>query len=62
MLSQEMLNESGMSMDYQIILIASAIILLIYPAMLLWGWWKGQFKDIEEAKYRVLEMEEEDAN
>lgn len=61
MLSQEMLNESGMSMDYQIILIASAIILLIYPAMLLWGWWKGQFKDIEEAKYRVLEMEEEDA-
>jgi nitrogen fixation-related uncharacterized protein len=51
-----------MSVDYQIILAASAIILLIYPAMLLWGWLKGQFEDIEEAKYRIIEREEEDAD
>jgi cbb3-type cytochrome oxidase maturation protein len=51
-----------MSIDYQIILAASLIILLIYPAMLLWGWLKGQYEDIEEAKYRVIEMEEQDAD
>lgn len=51
-----------MPVDYQIILAASLIILLIYPAMLLWGWLKGQYEDIEEAKYRVIEMEEQDAD
>ena len=51
-----------MSVDYQIILVASAIILLIYPAMLLWGYLKGQYEYIEEAKYRIIEMEEQDAD
>lgn len=49
----------GTSVDYQIILIASVVILLIFPLLLLWGWRKGQFRDIEEAKYRMIEMEEE---
>jgi len=48
-----------MSLDYLIILIASVVILIIFPILLYWGWKKGQFKDIEEAKYRMLEMEEE---
>ena len=26
--------------------------------MLVWGWKRGQFKDIEEAKYRMLEDRE----
>ncbi|HMB44822.1 MAG TPA: cbb3-type cytochrome oxidase assembly protein CcoS [Candidatus Methanoperedens sp.] len=47
--------------DYSIILISSVIILLIFPAILYWGWRKGQFRDIEEAKYRMIEMEEENA-
>lgn len=48
--------------DYAIILIASIIILLIFPLLLYWGWRKGQFKDIEEAKFRMMEMEEENGN
>ena len=54
--------DPSMSLDYQIILIASVIILIIFPILLIWGWRKGQFKDIEEAKYRMIEMEEEHAN
>lgn len=27
-------------------------------AFLIWGWKRGQFKDIEEAKYRMLEERE----
>lgn len=27
-------------------------------AFLLWGWRKGQFRDIEEPKYRMLEEKE----
>ncbi len=53
---------NGESLDYQIILIASVIILIIFPILLIWGWRKGQFKDIEEAKYRMIEMEDEHAN
>lgn len=30
-------------------------------AMLVWGWKRGQFKDIEEAKYRMLEDREPEA-
>ena len=48
--------------DYAIILISSVIILLIFPILLYWGWKKGQFKDIEEAKYRMIEMEDENAH
>lgn len=51
--------DPSMSLDYQIILIASVVILLIFPLLLLWGWRKGQFKDIEDAKYRVIENEED---
>lgn len=29
--------------------------------MLIWGWKRGQFKDIEEAKYRMLEDREPEA-
>ena len=51
------LMQGSMSLDYQIILIASVVILLIFPLLMLWGWRKGEFKDIEEAKYRVIEQE-----
>jgi cbb3-type cytochrome oxidase maturation protein len=29
--------------------------------MLIWGWKRGQFKDIEDAKYRMLEDREPEA-
>jgi len=64
MLSGHVMTDGSMSIyytDYTIILIASVIILLIFPALLYWGWRKGQFKDIEEAKYRMIELEEENA-
>ena len=48
--------------DYTIILISSVIILLIFPILLYWGWKKGQFRDLEEAKYRMIEMEDENGN
>jgi cbb3-type cytochrome oxidase maturation protein len=48
--------------DYTIIMISSVIILLIFPILLYWGWKNGQFKDLEEAKYRMMEMEEENGN
>jgi len=65
MLPDHVMTEAVMSIDpadYTIILIASVIILLIFPALLYWGWKKGQFKDIEEAKYRMIEMEDENAH
>lgn len=64
MLSDNVMSETVMSIDpadYTIILIASVIILLVFPALLYWGWKKGQFKDIEEVKYRMMEMEEKNA-
>ena len=64
MLSEHMMTDGSMSIyyaDYTIVLIASVIILLIFPALLYWGWRKGQFKDIEEAKYMMIELEEENA-
>ena len=54
--------DPSMALDYQIILIASVMILIVFPILLIWGWRKGQFKDIEEAKYRMIEMEDEYAN
>ena len=30
-------------------------------AFLIWGWKRGQFKDIEEAKYRMLNDQEPEA-
>lgn len=54
--------DPSMSLDYNIILIASVVILIIFPFLMYWGWRKGQFRDIEEAKYRMLEMEEEHAD
>jgi len=65
MLADHMMTGGSMSIntaDYSIILIASVIILLIFPAILYWGWRKGQFRDIEEAKYRMIEMEEENGS
>lgn len=62
MLPDNVMTDSMMSIDpadYAIILIASVIILFIFPILLYWGWKKGQFKDLEEAKYRMIEMEEE---
>ena len=64
MLSEHVMTDGSMSIynaDYTIILIASVIILLIFPALLYWGWRKGQFNDMEEAKYRMIELEEENA-
>jgi len=54
--------DPSMSLDYQIILIASVVILLIFPLLMLWGWRKGQFKDIEDAKYRVIQNEDDYAD
>ncbi len=34
------------------------LIALIGVAFLIWGWQRGQFEDIEEAKYRMLEDKE----
>ncbi|MCX9085603.1 MAG: cbb3-type cytochrome oxidase assembly protein CcoS [Candidatus Methanoperedens sp.] len=48
--------------DYTIILISSVIILLVFPILLYWGWKKGQFRDLEEAKFRMLDMEDENGN
>ena len=65
MLADHMMTGGSMSIntgDYSIILISSVIILLIFPAILYWGWRKGQFRDIEEAKYRMIEMEEENGS
>ena len=28
---------------------------LVGVALLIWGWWHSQFRNIEEAKYRMLE-------
>ncbi len=55
-------GDPSMALDYQIILIASVVILVIFPILLYWGWRKGQFKDVEEAKYRMIEMEDEHAD
>ncbi|PWB53663.1 MAG: hypothetical protein C3F06_05985 [Candidatus Methanoperedenaceae archaeon] len=65
MLADHLMTGEAMSIntaDNSIILIASVIILLIFPAILYWGWRKGQFRDIEEAKYRMIEMEEENGS
>jgi cbb3-type cytochrome oxidase maturation protein len=65
MLPGNVMTDTIMSIDpadYTIILISSVIILLIFPILLYWGWKKGQFKDMEEAKFRMLEMEEENGN
>jgi cbb3-type cytochrome oxidase maturation protein len=35
-----------------------AFVILTGGIMLVWGWKRGQFKDIEEAKYRMLEDRE----
>ena len=34
------------------------IIALVGVGFLIWGWRKGQFKDIESAKYQMLEEKE----
>lgn len=34
------------------------LVALIGVAFLIWGWKQGQFEDIEEAKYRMLEDKE----
>jgi len=65
MLTDHMMTGGSMFIDtgdYSIILISSVIILLIFPILLYWGWKKGQFKDIEEAKFAMLEMEEENGH
>ena len=38
-----------------------AFVALTGVVMLIWGWKRGQFKDIEEAKYRMLEDREPEA-
>ena len=35
-----------------------AFVILTGVVMLIWGWKRGQFKDIEEAKYRMMEDRE----
>lgn len=35
-----------------------ALVALIALGLLFWGWKSGQFKDIEEPKYRMLEDRE----
>ncbi|MEZ7196294.1 cbb3-type cytochrome oxidase assembly protein [Pseudodesulfovibrio karagichevae] len=36
----------------------SAFVILTGIVFLVWGWRRGQFKDVEEAKYRMLEDRE----
>ena len=65
MLSEHVMTDGSMSIynaDYTIILIASVIILLIFPILLYWGWKKGQFIDLEEAKFAMLDMEDENGH
>lgn len=38
-----------------------AFVALTGVIMLIWGWKRSQFKDIEEAKYRMLEDREPEA-
>ena len=40
------------SVGWMVLVALTGIILLI------WGWKKGQFKDVEEAKYKMLEERE----
>jgi cbb3-type cytochrome oxidase maturation protein len=35
-----------------------AFVALTGVAFLVWGWRRGQFRDVEEAKYRMLEERE----
>jgi len=35
-----------------------AFVILTGIVLLIWGWKRGQFKNIEEAKYRMLEDKE----
>ncbi len=37
------------------------LVALTGVAFLIWGWKRGQFRDIEEAKYRMLEDREPEA-
>lgn len=36
-----------------------AIMILSWGGLMFWGWRKGQFRKIEEAKYRMLEEDGE---
>lgn len=39
-------------------LVLSACILLVFLGFLVWGIRSGQFRDVEEAKYRIFEDDE----
>jgi nitrogen fixation-related uncharacterized protein len=39
--------------------VMSLFLLLVFLGFLVWGIWTGQFRNIEEPKYRMLENEED---
>ena len=47
-----------MSSGMWMILGWSAFVMLTGTVLFVWGWLGGQFKDVEEAKYRILEDRE----
>lgn len=38
------------------IMISSFVVLAVFVGLLIWGLVNGQFKDIEEPKYRIFEI------
>lgn len=40
--------------------ITSLAVFAVFAGLFIWGWVTGQFRDVEEPKYRMLEMEEAD--
>jgi nitrogen fixation-related uncharacterized protein len=38
-------------------LITSLGIFAVFIGLFIWGWVKGQFRNVEEPKYRMLEMD-----
>ena len=39
--------------------VLTLILLLVFLGFLVWGIWTGQFRNVEEPKYRMLEKDED---
>jgi nitrogen fixation-related uncharacterized protein len=40
--------------------ITSLGVFAVFAGLFIWGWITGQFRDVEEPKYRMLEMDDTD--
>jgi nitrogen fixation-related uncharacterized protein len=47
-----------MALGAWVFLIWLAFVILTAIVLLIWGWRRGQFKNVEEAKYKMLEDKE----